>query len=303
MSAVAAASWLRSRNAIVQQVSVLHCAGAFSFVRSTGSFSLLWRDSEAKESWLSGVSRSHSSNDSLCHQSSTRPRQRRQRWRMWQHLPSAQPWTEMLCHPRFGLSAGDDQRCLWLPLSPKSVSKAPSRLITCRQCLRHSPKLTFCRVWGIAVVTFKESNSQGQAELHCRASSCKLKPASNWRKEDSIHALWRIAITLHFYPWAKVRCGNYMWIITFCAVGGAGPWYTLSQDTVTANAFAGKSSWDDVWRCANTFGFLMRFIKGASFILVKWLNQHSVIYLPATTPVDSDIPPVPMSCHPVMVPF
>lgn len=96
-----------------------------SFVRSAGSFSLLWRESEEKGSRLLGVSRSHSSNDSLCHRSSGRPRQRRHRWRMWQHLPPAQPWTEMRCHPHFGLSAGDDQQCLRLPLSPKSVSQPP----------------------------------------------------------------------------------------------------------------------------------------------------------------------------------
>lgn len=59
---------------------------AFSFVRSTGSFSLFWWESDVKESRLSGVSRSHSSNDSHCHQSSSWPRQRRQRWRMWQQL-------------------------------------------------------------------------------------------------------------------------------------------------------------------------------------------------------------------------
>lgn len=50
-------------------------------------------------------------------------------------------------------------------------------------------------------------------------------------------------------------------------------------------------------------GFLMRFIKGAGFIFVKWPNQHGVICLTVTTPVRSHIAPVSLGCQPVMVPF
>lgn len=88
-------------------------------------------------------------------------------------VTTAQPWTETRCHPRFGLSAADDQQCLQLLPSLKSVSKPPSRVITCRRCLCHSPKLAFCRFVVSRQQPSKSQHAQGQYDLQRDASSCK----------------------------------------------------------------------------------------------------------------------------------
>lgn len=181
------------------------------FVRSTGSFSLLWWESDVKQSWLSGVSRSHSSNDSLCHQSSSWPRQRRLRWRMWQ-----QPSLEQRCGAILSLDFPQ------VMTGSVSDSCCPRNLFPSPPLASHHPQAGFVSFsqagflqgCGTAAATFKEPKRSRLIQSLMWRFLMQMKTCS-WPRERRLR-LWGVENcnygTVHSDPRTEVRGSNYPWI-------------------------------------------------------------------------------------------
>lgn len=228
--------------------------GAFPFVRSTESFSVLWWGSDAKESRLSGVSGSHSSNDSLCHQSSGWPRQRRPRWRMRQQL-SLEEWRGAvlgLDFPQVMASRFSVSCCArnLFPSPPRPPS--PNKSHQLQAVFESFSQAGFLQGCGISAVTFKEWKHSRSSPSSMWRFLMQMKSCS-WLEGRGLR-LRRVEscnyVTVHSDPPAEVRATNYAW-----------KWNLLLQEvqigdqtrcaSVVANALADKSSHDDVRRCVN----------------------------------------------------
>lgn len=164
-------------------------------------------------------------------------------------VTTAQPWTETRCHPCFGLSAGDDQQCLQLLPSLKSVSKPPLTCHHLQAVLVSFSQTGILQVCGFMAATFKES----KCSRSIRSTTSRF--LMQMRKEDSAFGEWRTAITVRFILTLELR---YSAVITceyeiFCKrrCRSMVHNYHTRYGSVTANALADKSSCDDVWRCVN----------------------------------------------------